>query len=122
MKAGIRLVPVLLAACLALVGGGAPAAAMSLTDAKAQRLVAEGQDGLIHATQGSPSAAVRGLVSSTNAGRMDKYRAIAASRGVSVDQIQKVAAAELIKRTPGDQCVEAGAGRYVRKGSGSSCP
>lgn len=104
------------------VGLTAPAVALDLAQAKAQRLVAEGTDGLVHATQAGPSGAVQSLVAGTNAGRMDRYRDIAANRGISVDQVQRVAATELIKRTPPDQCVEADGGRYVRKGSGATCP
>jgi len=117
-RSGALVVAVLIAA--AFVAGNATA--MSLAEAKAQRLVAEGMDGLIHATEPGPSATVRQLISQTNDGRMDRYRDIAGRRNIPVDEVKKVAASELIKRTPPDQCIEAGSGRYVQKGSGAGCP
>ncbi|MDE1152760.1 MAG: YdbL family protein [Micavibrio sp.] len=85
-------------------------AAMTLEDAKHSGLIGEQPDGLVGVVSGaSPDA--KSLVESTNAQRLEKYKAIADKHGSSLDQVQAVAGQKLIASTP--------AGEYVKSASGS---
>ncbi len=104
-----------LLACFALLMTATVAfAGVSITSAKAEGLVGEKPDGLIGAVA-APSADVQSLVDSTNAQRMDKYKAIAAKNGTPVDQVQALAGQTLIAKTPSGQYIMNASGGWQKK-------
>lgn len=81
-----RLAP-LLGAVLALgLFAATPAWAVGLDQARAQGMVCEGRDGLIHKAAGGPG--VDGLIADVNAKRMATYRDISARDNVPLAQVQ----------------------------------
>ncbi len=103
-----------------LTAGIAPQSAspagIDLATAKAQGLVGERPDGLIGIVDPSAaSAEVKALVESTNEERRKKYAAIAAKNGTTIDKVQAVAGAGLIKRTPPGQYVTTASGTWIKK-------
>jgi uncharacterized protein YdbL (DUF1318 family) len=85
-----------LAACWLFAG---PAAADSLSEAKAAGTVAERADGLLVRCPGAP-AAVAALVDSVNKRRIAEYAKIADEAGASVAQVQARAGAKLVESSP----------------------
>jgi uncharacterized protein YdbL (DUF1318 family) len=84
--------------------------AMSVESAKTQGLVGERQDGLLGVVA-SPTPELRQLVETTNAERLEKYKAIAEKRGTALDQVQAVAGKKLIdSASPGEYIQGAGGG------------
>lgn len=79
---------------LALAGFTTPAFALSLSEARAQGKVCEKGDGYIAAVD--PSAEVRTLVASVNAGRKTYYEGLAKEKNQSVAVVAKVAGGTLI--------------------------
>lgn len=94
-------------AALMLVSGMA-LAALTLDAAKQQGLVGEQPDGLIGAVVSTPETAE--LVNTTNAERIERYKAIAEKNGTALNQVQAVAGQKLIDNTP--------PGQYVMTASG----
>jgi len=83
---------------------------MSVESAKTQGLVGERQDGLLGVVA-SPTPELRQLVETTNAERLEKYKAIAEKRGTALDQVQAVAGKKLIdSASPGEYIQGAGGG------------
>ncbi|MBL1146261.1 MAG: YdbL family protein [Pseudomonadota bacterium] len=78
-------------------------AEMSVAAAKAQGYVGEQPDGLLGIVQAAPGVAA--MVDSTNAGRLAKYRAVAQSNGLPLDQVQKLAGQKLMTETPAGQYI-----------------
>ncbi|SDG84596.1 DUF1318 domain-containing protein [Roseospirillum parvum] len=82
-----RRLPLLAGAALAaLLLASDPAFAVGLDQARAQGMVCEGRDGLIHKAAGGPG--VDGLIADVNAKRMATYRDIAAKDNVPLAQVQ----------------------------------
>ena len=82
---------------------------LDLTTAKDQGLVGETSMGLIEAVNNA-SADVNELVATTNAGRMDVYKNTAAEQGISVSEVQTLAAQKLFGM--------ASKGHYLKTSSG----
>jgi hypothetical protein len=100
----------------ALACATAPALAQAtLEEAKAVGLVGERPDGLVGLVEASASADVIALVDEVNAKRMARYAQVAAENNSTVEQVQAVAGAQLIERTPAGQFVMNAAGRWIRK-------
>lgn len=78
-------------------------AEMSVAAAKAQGYVGEKPDGLLGIVQSAPGVAA--MVDSTNAARLDKYRSVAQSNGLPLDQVQKLAGEKLMNETPSGQYI-----------------
>jgi len=78
-------------------------AEMSVAAAKSQGYVGEKPDGLLGIVQSAPG--VSEMVDSTNSGRLDKYRSLAQSNGLPLDQIQKLAGQKLMTETPSGQYI-----------------
>lgn len=92
------------------------AAGINLASAKSQGLVGERPDGLIGTVNpASASEEVKALVKTTNDERRKKYAEIAAKNGTSIEKVQAVAGADLIKRTPPGQYIMTAAGKWVKK-------
>lgn len=103
---GRRLLGVL--AMLAAMLVAAPAAALTLDEARAQGLVGEQPDGYVGIVQDGPG--VRDLVSTVNAQRRAHYQGIAQQNGVPIQAVEQQAGQQLIER--------AGSGVYVLTPSG----
>lgn len=88
------------------------AGGLSVSGAKASGLIGEQDDGLLGTVQPSPDAS--SLVRATNAARLQKYKSVAASNGLSLSQVQKLAGEKLIRETPSGQYVRSG-GRWSKK-------
>lgn len=87
----------------------------SLEAAKAAGLVGERADGLVGFVADRVDADLRSAIDRVNAQRMQRYRDVARRNGTSVEQVQAVAGAELIARTPSGQYVMGENGRWTRK-------
>lgn len=111
-----KLIAMMLVAFMAVSTAPAPAqAGMDLATAKAQGLVGERPDGLVGTVDPNAGAAVKALVQSTNEERRKKYAEIAAKNGTSVQKVQAVAGADLIKRTPPGQYIMTASGKWIKK-------
>ncbi|MCB0318303.1 MAG: YdbL family protein [Bdellovibrionales bacterium] len=82
--------------------------AISLPDAKAQKLVGETPSGYLEAVSGSPSADVKALVDDINSKRRDEYKKIADKNKTKIAAVEALAGSKAIEKTP--------AGQYVKKG------
>ncbi len=107
---------ILTALILALVLGSGPAVAqMSLDQAKAAGLIGERPDGLVGIVDSSAGLDLEALVDAVNRQRLDRYAAIAAENNSTIEQVQAVAGAQLIERTPeGQYVMDAGGGWFVK--------
>ncbi len=95
----------------------APAAlADGLDDAKVAGLVGEKPDGYLGVVSASAGADIQRLVQDINLRRRDSYRAIAESTpGTTLADVEVLAGAKLISKTPSGQYVQNAAGAWVRK-------
>jgi hypothetical protein len=110
------LLRILAAALVALALGAGPAAAqMGLDQAKDQGLVGERPDGLVGVVDASAGVDIRALVDAVNRQRLDRYAAIAAETGSTIEEVQAVAGAQLVDRTPRGQYVMDAGGGWFRK-------
>ena len=99
-----------------LIGLTSAAFAMDLDTAKAKGLVGEQTNGYIGLVTSSAPADVKQLVANVNAGRRTAYQKVAAQTpGASLSDVEKLAAAKLIARTPSGQMVQDASGRWVKK-------
>ncbi len=99
----LALAALVLSATLAL-------AAISLDTAKQQGLVGEQPDGLLGIVAAAPSADVTSLVATTNAERLERYKAIAAKNNTDLAKVQALAGQKLVDQTPaGEYVLNAGA-------------
>ena len=89
-------------------------AALDVATAKAQELVGEKPDGLLGIVTDSPSIELQELVKKINSTRLEKYKKIAMSNGISVKDVQAIAGSKLIKEAPKGQWVMIN-GRWVKK-------
>lgn len=87
--------------------------AMDLSQAKQSGLVGEKPDGLIAAVSAN-STEINQLVKETNAGRMSVYKETALKQGVSVSQVQALAAEKLYGLAGRGEYVMTN-GQWVRK-------
>ena len=94
----------LLALTAVLLTIATQAFALDLTSAKKQGLVGEKPDGMIAAVAAA-TPDVQKLVTDTNEGRLAVYKDTASKQGISVDQVQALAAQKLMNM--------AGSGEYV---------
>tara|TARA_R110000824_G_scaffold118960_14_gene271979 strand:- start:94294 stop:94635 length:342 start_codon:yes stop_codon:yes gene_type:complete len=106
----------LIIALVFTLGLTSAAFAMDLDSAKAQGLVGEMQNGYVGMVTTNPSPDVKKLVSEVNAGRRSAYQNVAAqTQGASLSDVEKLAAAKLIARTPSGQMVQDAGGKWVKK-------
>lgn len=96
-----------------MLAAALPALALDLNEARGAGLVGERPDGLIAAIAGT--AEVKPLVERVNAGRMEKYREIAARNGTSVEAVQSLAGRELAAKAPAGSLVQDASGTWRRK-------
>lgn len=90
------MVRTLLMALVVLFGVTGAAQAQSLDQMRSSGAVGERYDGLLVARDNSAS----GFVSQVNAQRMKIYRDAAAKQGVSVEQVGKVYAQQIMRKAP----------------------
>lgn len=93
----------------------APAAALTLDEAKARGLVGERPDGFVGIVDPAAPAEVRALVEEVNAKRRAAYERIAKKNGVPLDAVAALAGKKLIEKTPAGQYVMDAQGNWVRK-------
>lgn len=86
---------------------------LSLDDAKSRGLVGETTSGYLGAV--TVSSEVSSLVASVNAKRRKKYEQIARKNGISMDQVEKLAAKKAIQKTPPGQFVQNQNGKWIKK-------
>jgi len=99
-----------------VLGLGSAAFAMDLDSAKAQGLVGEQQNGYIGLVTATPSHDVQVLVDDINARRRAAYQNVATqTAGAKLADVEKLAAAKLIARTPSGQMVQDASGQWVKK-------
>lgn len=85
--------------CALLLGFGSAAYAIGIDEAKQAGLVGETMEGYIAAVADSPSAEVAALVEEVNARRREEYRRIAEQNGITVEQVEALAAKKAIEKT-----------------------
>ncbi len=88
------------------------AMAISLDEAKAQGLVGENSAGYLGVIKSSSEVAA--LVKDINAKRKVKYQALADKNGITLAQVEALAAAKAIEKTHSGHYVEVN-GRWVKK-------
>ncbi|SRR5690606_17404048 len=98
--------------CAVLLLVSATAFGLELKDAKAQGLVGETDTGYLAAVQAS--AEVSALVADINAQRKAEYQRIARQNGISLADMEKLAAQKAIEKTPPGHYVSIG-GQWQRK-------
>jgi uncharacterized protein YdbL (DUF1318 family) len=90
-KSSVRIA--LLAVCLMLLS--TPLFALDYQSAKQQGLVAETSSGYLRAVK--PSAEVKAIVKSVNAGRKQEYKRISKKTGASLREVEQQMGAKLTK-------------------------
>ena len=69
--------------------------ATDLVTAKSSGLVGEKENGLIESTLPNPTADLTDLVNTTNSGRLEIYRQMAAKQGIPLKEVQAIAAQKI---------------------------
>ncbi len=94
----------------------APAAwAISLQDAKQQGLVGEQRDGYIGLVVSTTNAEVSQLIAEVNRERLARYEQIARENGISLEQVQALAAKQAFEATQSGHFVQDANGRWQKK-------
>jgi uncharacterized protein len=93
----------------------ASAFAMDLVTAKAQGLVGETPQGYIEIVTPPGDTEVQALVAIVNDGRKKIYAENATKQGVKLEQVEAVAGASLIEKTPAGQFVKLPDGRWIKR-------
>lgn len=102
-------------AVLALLALAAPAAALTLDEARARGLVGERPDGYVAPVVPDPSPEVRELVERVNAERRKVYEELARKEGVPVEVVAAITAKKIIERLPPGAWWMDEQGRWHRK-------
>jgi uncharacterized protein YdbL (DUF1318 family) len=105
---------VLTLALFALLGTATPVFAADLDSLRASGVIAERYDGFVEIRE-SGGAEARRIVEEVNAKRREIYRERAESQGVSVDQVGRVYAEQILERLPDGAWFRAPDGEYVQK-------
>lgn len=82
---------------------------------KTQGLIGETTNGFIAAVQATPSSEVAQFVKKINAERLQKYKGVAASNGLTLKQVQSLAGKKLISQTPAGGWIQRPDGQWVKK-------
>lgn len=112
---------VLPGAVLAAIGAAALAQTPAVDGARAAGIVGERYDGYM-GFAGSPSGAVRSQVSTINIRRRALYSNLAASRGVSPQEVGITAGCQLLARVGVGEAYMLGDGIWRRRAAGQSAP
>lgn len=103
----------LMAAMISVFSAGS-AFAMDLNSAKSSGLVGEKENGLVAATLPSPSGDINDLVNTTNSGRMDVYKQMAAKQGIALKEVQAIAAQKIYDIAAPGEFIQKN-GKWVKK-------
>ncbi|MCI5048369.1 MAG: YdbL family protein [Aquisalinus sp.] len=115
MRISVKSTLVATAAAIAMFGGLAMAQNTVIENAKDQCVIGEQADGYLGVVDGkSASTDVQREMREVNTKRKTAYANIAEQRGITVQQVGQIAAANLIEKAGSGECVEAGDG-WVRK-------
>ena len=94
----------------------APAAwAISLQDAKQQGLVGEQRDGYVGVVVSTANAEISQLIAEVNRERRTRYEQIARENGISLEQVQALAAKQAFEATQPGHFVQDANGRWQKK-------
>jgi uncharacterized protein YdbL (DUF1318 family) len=110
-----RFTRILAFAILGLLFLSQAALAATLEEAKAAGQIGEKQDGYIGLVQSNVPADVVALVESVNAQRRARYEQIAASNGIAVTEVAKLAFERAFEATRSGHFVESSPGQWARK-------
>lgn len=113
-----RIFRIFLLALVVALGGMAatgPAAAGALEDAKRAGQVGEQADGYLGLVKGSVPGNVRALVKDINMKRREKYREIAANRGIAINAFEAFMGEKLIGRAAKGHYIRPAGGGWTRK-------
>lgn len=110
-----RFTRILSFAVLALLFLSQGALAATLEEAKAAGQIGEKQDGYIGQVQSNVPADVAALVESVNAQRRARYEQIAATNGIAVSEVAKLAFERAFEATHSGHFVETAPGQWTRK-------
>ncbi|MGB0748090.1 MAG: YdbL family protein [Magnetospiraceae bacterium] len=113
MKQFFRIAFVALA--MLSIGVGGPAFADALDSAKKAGQVGEQSDGYLGVVSGGTPGNVRSLVQDINMKRREKYREIAASRGIGVTAFEAIMGEKLVNRAPKGEYVRLPNGKWKKK-------
>lgn len=102
----------LVAAILTIASG--TAFAMDLNTAKSSGLVGEKENGLIESTLPNPSGDLKDLINSTNAGRLEIYKQMADKQGISLREVQAIAAQKIYDSAQPNEFLQKN-GKWVKK-------
>ena len=92
-----------------------PSFAISLDEAKGNRLVGEQANGYLGSPSGSPSGEVSALIADINAKRRSHYESIAKKNGTSMTAVEKLAGKTAIEKTPAGQFIRLPSGEWRQK-------
>jgi uncharacterized protein YdbL (DUF1318 family) len=111
----------LIGAALAVAGTAALAQTPAVNAARAAGIVGERYDGYMGFAE-TPSAGVRSQVSTINIRRRALYSNLAASRGVSPQEVGITAGCQLLARVAVGEAYMLGDGAWRRRGAGQRAP
>jgi uncharacterized protein len=111
----------LIGAALAVAGSAALAQTPAINAARAGGIVGERYDGYM-GFAGAPSAALRSQVATINIRRRALYSNLAASRGVSPQEVGITAGCQLLARVSVGEAYLLGDGVWRRRGAGQRAP
>ncbi|MGM0422113.1 MAG: YdbL family protein [Pseudomonadota bacterium] len=98
-----------------LMGFTASVFAADLNSYKAQGLIGEKPNGLVGVVVPAPPQDVQNTVDQINSERLQKYQGVAAKNNLTLDKVQALAGAKLIRQSPGGHYVQDSSGKWVRK-------
>ena len=111
-----RLTRTLRAVVIAAICVVAPALAFAdaLDDAKAKGLLGEQADGYLGVVTGG-NAQASALAADINAKRREKYQSLAAANQISLSDVEQLAGAKAIEKTPPGQYIKMPGGDWQKK-------
>jgi len=105
----------MISAIFIVLGTASHAFALSLGEAKAERLVGEKRNGYVGAVNHAPSAKVQALVKDINTKRKQRYEEIAQKNGTPLSSVEKLAGEKAINKTPPNYYIQGPSGEWARK-------
>ena len=90
-----KFIQTTLMAALIITFAAGSAFARDLSSAKSSGLVGEKENGLVAATLPNPTSDIVDLVNTTNSGRIDVYKQMAAKQGIPLTEVQAIAAQKI---------------------------
>jgi|AntRauTorckE6833_2_1112554.scaffolds.fasta_scaffold30631_2 uncharacterized protein YdbL (DUF1318 family) len=98
-----------------LMGFSASVFAADLNTYKSQGLIGEQPNGLVGVVIASPSQELQRTVDQINSERLQKYQGVAAKNNLTLDKVQALAGAKLIRQSPDGNYIQDSSGTWIRK-------